>query len=183
MDTPMKSRTASLFSYLIASTLAFGAVSVATPASAAVPQVRKVAVVNMQSVLNKTKQGKAARKKLEAASKAKQTKLDKKRRKLEGDQAKLKNLSGQKLMKAQEQLQREALELQQVYMVSQQELAEQEARILQDIYTKCQKVVDKVAVEMGLDLVLVEDANNMIYRKDGLDITTTVVKRYDKKHP
>ncbi len=170
----------------IASTMVIGAVSVqsvATEAKAAVPQVRKVAVVNMQTVLNKTKEGKAARKKLEAASKAKQTKLDKKRRKLEADQAKLKDLKGQQLMQAQEKLQREAMELQQVYMVSQQELAEQEARVLQDIYTKCQKVVDKIAVEMGLDLVLVEDANNMIYRKDGLDITNTVIQRYNKQHP
>ncbi len=181
MISQLRSR---LLPSLIASTMAFGGVALvaSAPAQAAVPQVRKVAVVNMQSVLNQTKQGKAARKKLEAASKAKQTKLDKKRRKLEADQAKLKNLKGQQLMQAQEKLQREAMELQQVYMVSQQELAEQEARILQDIYTKCQKVVDKIAGEMGLDLVLVEDANNMIYRKAGLDITSTVVRRYDKTH-
>ena len=61
------------------------------------PQVRGLAVVDMQKVLTDTKQGQAARKKLEESSKAKQDKLDAKRKKLEADQAKLKNLCGDKL--------------------------------------------------------------------------------------
>ena len=68
--------------------------ALATPAQAALPQIRGIAVVDMQKVLSDTKQGQSARKKLEDSSKAKQEKLDQKRKKLEADTGKLKNLSG-----------------------------------------------------------------------------------------
>ena len=90
----------------------------------------------MQRVLMETKQGKAAQSKLERSSKAKQKKLDKKRSKLEADQAKLKNLAGDQLMAAQEQLQKDFMEMQNIYMTMQQELAEQEGKILEDMYKK-----------------------------------------------
>ena len=108
------------------------------PAQAAVPTVRGVAVVDMQKVLNDTKQGQSARKKLEDSSKAKQEKLDSKRKKLEADQGKLKNLSGEKLAAAEESLQKDYVEMQQIYMTMQQELAQQEGRVLEDIYKNCQ---------------------------------------------
>ena len=73
-------------------------------ASAEVPKVKKVAMVDMQRVLNETKAGKAARTKLEKSSKTKQAKFDKKRAALESDAAKLGTLSGQELAAAQEKL-------------------------------------------------------------------------------
>ena len=48
-------------------------------AAAEVPAVKKLAMVDMQRVLNETKAGKKARTELESSSKAKQEKLDKKR--------------------------------------------------------------------------------------------------------
>jgi len=159
------------------------AAPLATPASAAIKKVRGIAMVDMQRVLMETKQGQAARKKLEDSSKAKQKKLDKKRRKLEADQAKLGNLGGEQLAAAQEQLQKEYLEMQNVYMTMQQELAQQESQILEDMYKKCQGLVDKMAGEMEFDLVLVRDATTVLYTDEGLDITNEVIKRYNAAHP
>ncbi len=154
----------------------------AAPASAAIKKVRGIAVVDMQRVLMETKQGKKAQNKLESSSKAKQKKLDKKRKKLEQDQAKLKNLSGEKLMAAQEQLQQEFMEMQNIYMTMQQELAEQEGKILEDMYKKCQSLVDKMAKELDVDLVLVRDASTVLYTDESLDITAKVISRYDTKY-
>lgn len=151
-------------------------------AQAAVPQVRKIATVDMQRVLNETKHGKKERKKLEASSKAKQQKLDKKRAQLEKDQAKLQTLKGAALAKAQEDLQKQLIELQQVYMTMQQELAADEGRLLEEIYGKSKGIVDKIADELGLDLVLINDVNNIIYQKSGLDITDELVKRFNKQY-
>jgi len=155
----------------------------ATPAQATIKKVRGIAMVNMQRVLLETKAGLAARKKLEESSTAKQKKLDKKRKKLEADQAKLKDLSGEQLMAAQESLQKELLEMQNVYMTMQQELAQQEGQILEDMYKKSQSIVDELANKLEIDLVLVRDENTVIYTDESLDITNQVISRYNEKHP
>ena len=154
----------------------------AAPAQAKIKKVRGIAVVDMQRVLMETKQGKAAQSKLERSSKAKQKKLDKKRSELEADQGKLKNLKGQQLMQAQEKLQQDYMEMQNIYMTMKQELAEQEGKILEDMYKKCQSLVDTMANELEVDLVLVRDASTVLYTDEGLDITAQVIKRYDAKY-
>ncbi len=160
-----------------------GAVSVAPgTANAAVPNVRKIATVDMQRVLNETNQGKKARNDLESSSATKQKKLDKKRANLEKEQAKLKSLSGEKLMMAQEKLQRDYMEWQSMAMTLQQELAEQEARLLEKIYLNCQGLVGSLAKDGGLDLVLIRDETTVLYVQDSLDITKDVIKRYNKKY-
>jgi outer membrane protein len=171
---------------LLASSLVLGAgvlVSASSPtAEAAVPEIKKIAVVDMQRVLNETKAGKAARKKLEGASKSKQAKLDKRRRKLEADQAKLANLKGQQLAAAQEKLQREAYELQNIYMTLQQELMNQEAKMLEDMFKNCQKLSAEMARDLSVDLVLVKDQATVLYTHTSVDLTGDLIKRYDKKH-
>ncbi len=153
------------------------------PAAAEVPKVKKLAMVDMQRVLNETKAGKAARSKLERSSKSKQAKFDKKRKNLESEAAKLGSLSGQELAAAQEKLQREGIELQNMLMALEQELAEQHNKLLEKMYKNSQAIVADMAKEKGLDLVLVRDPMTVIYADGGLDITGEVVKRYDKKHP
>ncbi|WAS97653.1 OmpH family outer membrane protein [Nannocystis punicea] len=160
--------------------LAPGAV---TPAQATIPQVRGVAVVDMQKVLADTKQGQAARKKLEDSSKAKQEKLEQKRKKLEADTGKLKSLQGEKLAAAEEALQKEYMEMQQIYMTMQQELSQQESRVLEDIYKNCQTIIDKLAAEKNVDLVLIRDDSTVLFVEPGLDITVELVKRYNAKYP
>ncbi|TPV95561.1 MAG: OmpH family outer membrane protein [Myxococcales bacterium FL481] len=155
-----------------------------TPATglAAVPEVKKIAMVDLQRVLNETKHGKKARSELEASSKVKQDKLDKKRTKLEAEQAKLSSLSGEALARAQEKLQRDMMEWQSMYMALQQELAQQEGRLVEQIYTNCQGLVNELAKELSLDLVLVRDNMTVIYARDGQDITKKLIDRYDRKH-
>ncbi|MCY0990180.1 OmpH family outer membrane protein [Nannocystis sp. ILAH1] len=160
--------------------LAPGAV---TPAQATIPQIRGVAVVDMQKVLGDTKQGQAARKKLEDSSKAKQEKLEQKRKKLEADTGKLKSLQGDKLAAAEEALQKEYMEMQQIYMTMQQELTQQESRVLEDIYKNCQTIIDKLAAEKNVDLVLIRDDSTVLFVEPGLDITAELVKRYNAKYP
>lgn len=152
-------------------------------AAAEVPAVRKLAMVDMQRVLNETKAGTRARNELESSSKAKQDKVDKKRKKLEADAGKLKSLAGDKLVAAQEGLQRESMELQQMMMTLEQELGDQHNKMLEKMYKNAQEIVAKLAKEKTIDLVIVRDAMTVIYAKDGLDITADVVKLYDAKHP
>lgn len=166
--------------------LAMFAGQAATPgltgsAHAAVPEIGKIAVVDMQRVLNETAAGKAARKDLETASSAKQKKLDKLQKKFEAGQADLAKLQGAALNEAQEKLQADYYELQSMYMTLQQELAEQESRTLEKMYGNCQTLAKDMAKELALDLVLIRDQSTVLFAADGIDLTDEVIKRYDKK--
>ncbi len=151
-------------------------------ARAEVPAIGKVAMVDMQRVLNETNAGKRARKELEASSKAKQSKLEKKRAKIESDAAKLKSLSGAQLAAAQEKIQQESMELQSMLFTLEQELGEMHNKMLEKMYRNAQDIVAAIAKERGLDLVLVRDDMTVIYTKDSLDITDEVVQKYNKAH-
>ncbi|MBL4685792.1 MAG: OmpH family outer membrane protein [Nannocystaceae bacterium] len=179
-------RLAAVFqSISLALAVSVGAVSFSAmpaTANAAVPAVKKLAMVDMQKVLNDTKAGRAARKKLESQGKSKAAKFEKKRNKLEADFSKLQTLKGPTLAAAQEQLQKDQLELQNFYSTMQQGLMEDEAKLTEKIYKNTAAIVKAISTEKGLDLVLVRDPMTVIYAKDGLDITTEVVKRYDAKH-
>jgi len=151
-------------------------------ARAEVPAVKKIAMVDMQRVLNETVAGKRARKELESSSKSKQGKLDKKRKKLEADAAKLEGMSGQALMEAQEKLQRESMELQSMLFALEQELGEQHNKLLEKMYRNAQSIVADMAKAQGVDLVLVRDQMTVIYAQDAFDITGAVIKKYNAKH-
>ncbi|MBV1861586.1 MAG: OmpH family outer membrane protein, partial [Nannocystaceae bacterium] len=161
-----------------------GLISIApvVSAQAEVPAVKKIAMVDMQRVLNETVAGKRARKELESSSKAKQGKLDKKRKKLEADAAKLEGMSGQTLMETQEKLQRESMELQSMLYALEQELGEQHNKMLEKMYRNAQSIVAAMAKSEGIDLVLVRDQMTVIYAKDAFDVTSSVIKKYDAKH-
>jgi outer membrane protein len=158
-----------------------GLVGLSGMAHAAVPEIGKIAVVDMQRVLNETAAGKQARKDLETASSAKQKKLDKLQKKFEEGQAALAKLQGAALTEAQEKLAADYYELQTMYMTLQQELAEQESRTLEKMYGNCQTLAKDMAKEMSLDLVLIRDQSTVLFVAEGVDITDEVIKRYDKK--
>lgn len=153
-----------------------------TVAHAEVPKVRRLALVDMQRVMNETAAGKRAQQELESSSKAKQQKLDKKRTELEAGAGKLKNLKGEQLMAAQEKLQQESMELQKMLYALQQDLAEQENKMIEGIYRNSQAIVGKLAKDMELDLVLVRDEMTVIYADAGLDVTAAVIRDYNQKH-
>jgi outer membrane protein len=150
--------------------------------AADVPTVGKVAMVDMQRVLNETKAGQKARKSLEQSSSAKQKKFDKRRSEFEADVAKIRSLKGQQLQAAQEKLQQEQMELQSMLMALEQELSQQHNKLLEQMYRNSADIVSKLAKDRGLDLVLVRDQMTVIFAKDTLDITGEVVKLYDQKH-
>lgn len=173
-------------SVAVLSVAMFGTSLAASPiepvAAAAVPEIGRVAVVDMQRILNETAAGKQARQDLETASLAKQKKLDKRRQKLEEDQGKLASLQGDAQLEAQEKLQRDYYELQSMYMTLQQELAEQEAQTLEKMYKNCQELAKDLAKDFSLDLVLIRDQSTVLYVATGVDLTEEVIKRYDKKY-
>ena len=151
-------------------------------AQADVPSIRKLAMVDMQRVLNETKEGKKARSRLESSTKKKQKKLDARRPKFESETASLQSLSGEQLAAAQEKLQRDYLELQNMYMTLQQELAGQESQLLEKMLTNSRGIAKDLASTHGVDLVLIRDPGIVLYTADSLDLTDELIRIYDKKY-
>ena len=170
---------------LVATVLATAAFGLLTPgeAWARIPDVRKIALVDLQRLLSETKAGKNAQSSLQSSSNAKQGKLAKKQKELEQKAQKLQGLSGQDLASAQQRLQREYMELQQMLFTLQQDLAKQETQLLEQFYRNSRKIVAKMADEDQLDLVLIRDQGTVMHTQESYDITDEVIRRYDKSHP
>ncbi len=157
--------------------------SVPRPAFAAsVPKVGRVAVVDLQSVLEKTKHGKRSRKKLEKAVADKQRALDKERARLEAEIARLSNLPPKERAQAQASLQQATAQWQQDAMNFEAEMAKMESDMLEAIYDNVATIVKKLSKEQGLDIVFVKDQMTIVYVAPSLDLTDEVIRRYDKAH-
>src|SRR5262245_26703302 len=107
-----------LVTLCLAAACAAGTLAHAPEASAAVPALERIAIVDVQGGLLETKDGQAAKKELEKAFTKGQSRLDKKAKALESDykdlQAKAAMLSQAELGKRQEALMRTEAELQQL---------------------------------------------------------------------
>ncbi len=160
----------------------------AAPATAvaAVPKLEKIAIVDVQRCLMETKEGRTAKQDLERTFTKGQAKLDAKAKKLEAGirdlQAKASMLSQAELQKREQELMRSQAELQQLGMELQEEVANKEALLTEKIYTKVAAIVKQVALEEGVQVVLVRSELTVLYSTPKLDLTNRIIVRYDKKH-
>ncbi len=172
-------------SLCLAAALFAGAAPAAT-AQAAVPKLEKIAIVDVQRCLMETKEGRAAKKDLERTFTKGQAKLDAKAKKLESKfrdlQAKASMLSQAELVKRQRDLMRSQAELEQLGMQLQEEVANKEALLTEKIYNKVAAIVKQVALEEGVQVVLVRSELTVLYATPKLDLTNRIIVRYDKKH-
>ena len=170
----------------LASALFAGAAAPAATAHAAVPKLEKIAIVDVQRCLMETKEGRAAKKDLQRTFSKGQAKLDAKAKKLESKvrdlQAKASMLSEAELIKRQRELMRSQAELEQLGMQLQEEVANKEALLTEKIYNKVSAIVKQVALEEGVQVVLVRSELTVLYATPKLDLTNRIIVRYDKKH-
>ena len=173
--------------FLLATAL-FAAPGSTPEADASVESLRKIAVVDVQRVLLETKQGKSAKTKLEKEFAKSNAKLETKAKALEkqyGDfmqKAQAGMLSEAELMRRQEALIAKDQELQELYESLQVKMSEKEALLTEKIYRNVQSIVKQMALEEGLQLVLVRSEATVLYANPKLDVTNRVIVAYDKKY-
>lgn len=170
--------------------LVFGIGVAPMPAEAAAPAgvapLEKIAVVEVQRCILETREGKRAKKDLEKAFAKNQARLDRKgkalRKRYEDLQAKARVLSEEELMKRQQELVRGQQELQELGMKLQQEIAEKEALLTEKIYKKVAAIVEQIALQEKIQVVLVRTEMTVLYANPKLDLTNRVIVAYDKKY-
>lgn len=158
----------------------------ALAAPSAVEDLERVAVVELQRCLLETGEGKRAKAKLEKTFAKGQARLDKKAAALQKKfidlQAKAAMLSEEELMKRQQELAAADQELQQLGYELQQDVTEKEQMLSEKIYEKVAKIVEQIALEEGIQIVLVKSEMTVLYANPKLDLTNRVIVRYDKAH-
>ncbi|MBC8071404.1 MAG: OmpH family outer membrane protein [Deltaproteobacteria bacterium] len=158
-----------------------------TARAAETETLQKVAVVDVQRCLLDTKEGKKAKGELEKAFAKGQTKIDKKagelQKRMQDLQAKASMLSENELRKRQEEVMRGQQELEQLGYELQEDVAEKEALLTEKIYKNVSTIVKQLALEDGVQVVLVRSEMTVIYVDPRLDLTNRVIVRYDKEHP
>lgn len=164
----------------------FGAtVASPTQADAAVPETKRLAIVNLQRVLLETKQGKSGTSSLEKAVAKSTAKLERKaadlQKQYEDLQAKAAMLSESELMRRQQDLMLAEQELQELYGAAQEDMAKKEALLMEKIYKNASAIVKAMAKDENIQIVLVSSELTVLYTNPQLDITNKVIVAYDKK--
>ncbi len=145
----------------------------------------KIAIVDLQQVLQSVDDAKAAKKILQGELTRKQKVLNAKQEELK----KLKEeydsqgmlMTPEKKRAMEQRLQQGLVELQSFMMENQRSLAEAEAQATGKILKKIQGIVQVMAKKKGWSLVLVNAGDNVLYAEPKLDITNEVIRMFDKR--
>ena len=163
------------------------AVAALAPVALAQNTPARVAVIDVNKVLTQSTAGKASYEKLrkmqeERLERAKG--MDEELRKLDADiNAKKISLSEEKLAEMSKQLADKRIAMQRYAQDADREIAEARDRELQALETKIKPVIDAIGKEMGLAAIFNKFESGLVYASDAIDITDTVVKRFNEAAP
>ncbi|MEW6001063.1 MAG: OmpH family outer membrane protein [Nitrospirota bacterium] len=155
---------------LIVPTLSFGADSI------------KTGVVDGLKALNESEAGKKAKSDLESMRAAKQAVIDEKGKVIEKLRSELEKqasvLSAEAKKNKEEELERLIREYQRLVQDSEAEFKKKRMELEDMISKEIFEIVDKIGKEDGYMLIL--DRNAVLYSDKGIDITDTVIKKYNE---
>lgn len=161
--------------------LAGGLVSTAQAADAVQPGQIKVAVVNVQQVLQQSPRVADLSKKLENQFKTRQTKIGDEQKALQDALDKFKKESPTMTQKerdaAQKKIANDRSDLVKKVVAYQQDLQKEQNKIMQGILGDLNGIVSNIAKNQSYALVL--DSQAVIYASDGNDITKDVAKLFN----
>ena len=145
----------------------------------------RIGVVRLQDALTGCKEGIAARKKLQADFKGKQNQLKNresalKRRYDELEKKKSSGASEAKLRQDLAEFQKSVLSAQQLRAKLQKDLAEREAELTRKILAKMKPLIARIARKDGYTVII--DASQALYAPEDLDVTSKLVRLYDKEN-
>ncbi|MGA7103833.1 MAG: OmpH family outer membrane protein [Candidatus Deferrimicrobiaceae bacterium] len=155
-------------------------------AGPAFAQGLKVAVIDVNKVLNESEAGKVARKKMEDRYEELKKRIDTlneeaKKMKEELDKQKI-LLSKEKLKAKEEALSGKVAELRKVSQESETEMQSRQRDLTRDVLKIVEGQVDKIVKEEKIDLLL-ERSSGVVHFDPSLDITAKVLELVNKEKP
>ncbi|TAK79229.1 MAG: OmpH family outer membrane protein [Gammaproteobacteria bacterium] len=178
-------KIAKKFGVLVGSLLlvtGMGVAQAADTSTATMPQI-KVAVVNVQQVLQQSPRVAELSKKLESEFKDRQTKIGDEQKSLQDELDKFKKdsitMSQKDKDAAQKKIAADRADLVKKVVAYQQDLQKEQNKIMQGILGDMNSIVSKIAKTESYSLVL--DSQAVIFAGDGTDITKDVAKEFNSK--
>ena len=163
--------------------MTIAAVAVAAPLMAQTTAPARFAVIDVQKVLNTSTAGKAAQDRLKKLNDDKMVRAQK----MQDDFNTLNNelntkklsLSEDKLADMQKQLAEKQVALQRFGQDADREMGEARDKALLELENKIKPVIDALGKEMGLAAIFNKFESGLVYASDAIDVTDTVVKRFN----
>ena len=147
----------------------------------------KVAVIDVQKVLATSTAGKAAYERLKKMQEERITKakgMEDELRKLETElTTKRLSLSEDKVAELTRSINDRKIAMQRYAQDADREVAEARDRALLELENRIKPVIDALGKEMGLAAIFNKFESGLVYASDAIDITDTVVKRFNEAAP
>ena len=156
----------------------------ATP-PAPFPAGAKIAYVNLQQIANLSAEGKGLTAKVQALMQKKQNEAQAKSKALADNQNKLQTQSGLMSETAraalEKEIERQNVEGQRFQQDAQAEINELSQQLQNEFQQKLFPILDLVAKEKGIDILLSAADAGMVWAAPGLDLTMDAVRKLDEK--
>ncbi len=156
-------------------------------AGAACAEGLKVAVIDVNKILNESEAGKAAKKKIESRYEELRKKVDEKQeeaKKLKDEIDKQKIILGkEKLKEKEDSLNAKIAELRQMTQEAEKEMQTRQGEATQEVLKSIKAQLDKVIAQEKYDLVLDQTQGGVIHFSPALDITAKVQELVNKEKP
>jgi outer membrane protein len=161
--------------------------ALAAPLFAQTTVPARVACIDVQKVLTTSTAGKAAYdklKRLQDERVAKMQKMDEEVKALANElQTKKLSLSEEKQAEMAKTITDKQTALQRYAQDADKEVSEARDKALQELDGKIKPIIDSIGKEMGLAAIFNKFESGLIYASDAIDITETVIKRFNEANP
>jgi len=163
--------------------ITLAATALALPVLAQATAPGRLAVIDVQRVLNTSVAGKAAQDKLKKAQEDKMAKANKLQEDMKALDTEINtkklSLSEDKLADLQKQLSDKQIALQRFGQDADKELGDARDKELLALENKIKPVIDQIGKEMGLAAIFNKFESGLVYASDAIDITDAVIKRFN----
>jgi outer membrane protein len=151
------------------------------------PEGAKIAYIDLQFIASNSVEGKSATTKIQEYAKKKTAELEGRQKALEAARNKLLQggtvLSDQARSQMEKEIDKMARELQYAQQDAQSEQTQLTNELQTEFQTKLNPIIDQVAKEKGLQLVLSIADSGAVWADTGLNISAEVMKRLDANKP
>lgn len=145
-----------------------------------------IGVVDLRKALETVEAGKSAKAQLDKEVKAKQDELEKSKasfqKEYEAFEKKSSIMNEGSKAKTQAELQKKYMDLQKSLADSQMELQKRDRDLTEPIVNELKSIVESLAKEKSLGLVLEKNESGVIYSVAERDLTPTVIEKFNQKN-
>ncbi len=148
----------------------------------AFPEGAKIAFINIPRIAAESAEGKASTAKVTQLREKKLAELNAKNKQLETAQQKLNSgglLSEEARAATQKEAEKVQVEIQRLQQDAEAEMTDLQQQLQGEFQRKLSPIIQQIAVEKGLHILLSQTDAGMVWADSGLDLTAEVIKRFD----